>query len=330
LLAVFWTKLVVQCERGIHSDLTDKRLKDKEGNLANGGFEWFKDTPTQILPTVLEWVEHCNSQQHSIATSLYKSAEYDELAASSLDLQAGVDIDEDNSRTSLPDFFESYLGRNAELNVASYLCHSGMYFSHSLAWFLQEIREIRRLGRKEEVAEAQFIQRYVQLLKLRAQAAEQVKIGKSDDLIILKYMELVEICDRLTAHSGYLPDPKYCAIMAGISATEFKCRLVAGKQRWAELAKVTVAEINAIQNSGIRAKERMIEANLQVVVSAAKRHQNRGLELWDLIQEGVVGLGRAVDEFNPTKVYWFNPTPLIQEEINRAIRAEYQRKREER
>jgi RNA polymerase sigma factor (sigma-70 family) len=60
LLAVFWTKLVVQCEREIHNELTDKRLKDKEGNLAKGGVEWFKDTPTQILPTVLKWVEHCN------------------------------------------------------------------------------------------------------------------------------------------------------------------------------------------------------------------------------------------------------------------------------
>ncbi|PSB57834.1 hypothetical protein C7B77_06985 [Chamaesiphon polymorphus CCALA 037] len=38
----------------------DKRLKDKEGNLAKGGVEWFKDTPTQILPIVLKWVKHFN------------------------------------------------------------------------------------------------------------------------------------------------------------------------------------------------------------------------------------------------------------------------------
>jgi RNA polymerase sigma factor (sigma-70 family) len=66
LLAVFWTKLVVQCEREIHNELIDKRLKDKEGNLAKGGVEWFKETPTQILPTVLEWVKYCNLQQPSI------------------------------------------------------------------------------------------------------------------------------------------------------------------------------------------------------------------------------------------------------------------------
>ena len=70
LLAVFWTKLVVQCEREIHNELIDKRLKDNEGNVARGGVEWFKDTPTQILPTVLKWVKHCNLQKPSITTSL--------------------------------------------------------------------------------------------------------------------------------------------------------------------------------------------------------------------------------------------------------------------
>jgi T5orf172 domain/Sigma-70 region 2 len=332
LLAVFWTKLVVQCERGIHCDLTHKRLKDNEGNLAKGGVEWFKDTPTQILPTVIQWVKHCNYLQHSIPTSLYKSVECDDSAASDLDLQASVYTgeDKDNLQTSSRELLFSYIDKKASLNVIYYYLSYNNYCSKYLAQYLQDIKKIKRLGRKEEVAEAQFIQRYVQLLKLRTQAAEQVKMGKSDDLTILKYMELLEICDQLKAHEGFNPNLEYCAIMAGISTAEFKCRLVAGKQRWAELAKVTVAEINAIQNSGIRAKERMIKANLHVVVSAAKRCQNRGLELWDLIQEGVVGLGRAVDEFNPTKVYWFDPNPLIQEEINRAIRAEFQRKQEER
>ena len=63
----------------------------------------------------------------------------------------------------------------------------------------------------------------------------------------------------------------------------------------------------------------MIEANLQVVVQAAKKYQNCGLELWDLIKKGVVGLDRAVDEFDPTEVYRFNPDRLIRKEINRAI-----------
>lgn len=58
LLAAFWTKLVVPCEREIHRELADKRLADKMGRPARGGVEWFKDTPTMALPTVLKWVEH--------------------------------------------------------------------------------------------------------------------------------------------------------------------------------------------------------------------------------------------------------------------------------
>jgi hypothetical protein len=58
LLAAFWTNSVVQCERDIHLAMEDKRLTDKTGRAAKGGVEWFKDTPTRALPTVLEWVTH--------------------------------------------------------------------------------------------------------------------------------------------------------------------------------------------------------------------------------------------------------------------------------
>lgn len=58
LLAAFWTKLVVPCEREIHRELANKRLADKMGRPARGGVEWFKDTPTLTLPIVLRWVEH--------------------------------------------------------------------------------------------------------------------------------------------------------------------------------------------------------------------------------------------------------------------------------
>jgi RNA polymerase nonessential primary-like sigma factor len=198
---------------------------------------------------------------------------------------------------------------------------NNVYSRDLVRLYLQEIGRVKLLTRDEEVTESQLVQRYGQLLEIRNMAAAAVAAGESNDGIIEMYARLMNIRDQMTAQSSHRPSPERWAIAAGIDVGLLKPQIAAGKKRWAELANVTVAELEEIQLKGLAAKEHMIKANLRLVVSVAKKYQHRGLELLDLIQEGTMGLDRAVDKFDPTKGYRFSTYAYwwIRQGITRAL-----------
>ena len=92
-------------------------------------------------------------------------------------------------------------------------------------------------------------------------------------------------------------------------------------REWAELTDMPLSKFRRRLLLGRRAKEKMVQSNLRLVVSIAKKYMNRGLSFQDLIQEGSLGLIRAAEKFDHEKGYKFSTyaTWWIRQAITRAI-----------
>jgi len=138
----------------------------------------------------------------------------------------------------------------------------------------------------------------------------------------------------------YLKEIGKVPLLGGQLEVEMAQRIEAGNEAAARLAAHVLAEVEEGSGAAGRllssdqqiadrrtvrrgqlAKEALIEANLRLVVSIAKRYRNRGLAFLDLIQEGNLGLMRAVDKFDYTKGFKFSTyaTWWIRQAITRAI-----------
>jgi RNA polymerase primary sigma factor/RNA polymerase nonessential primary-like sigma factor len=146
---------------------------------------------------------------------------------------------------------------------------------------------------------------------VRAEARELD--GEGD--LVRQYLNQIAATPLLTAQQEVDLSKR---IEAGLYAAELLRQASEGER---ELSADESRRLQTVVSDGQRAKDHMIRANLRLVVSVAKKHSHRGLPLLDVIQEGNLGLIRAVEKFDYAKGYKFSTYAMwwIRQAIDRGI-----------
>jgi RNA polymerase primary sigma factor len=172
-------------------------------------------------------------------------------------------------------------------------------------------------------------------LEPRAFVDEAEELGELEEEVLEAYAHEHELDDEEMAHlraeleergveviSTPHAEPVARAVAPVSGATDSLTLFMNEAGRYPLLtAAEEVALAKRVERGDVAAKERMINSNLRLVVSIAKRYQGHGLQLGDLIQEGVIGLNRAVEKFDWRKGFKFSTyaTWWIRQACQRAV-----------
>ena len=183
-----------------------------------------------------------------------------------------------------------------------------------LRLYLQDIGRVDLLTAEEEVVLSRLVQQYERLKREERQLA-------GDHPAIARLLCLEELQQREANHLSHWPTRHEWARSAELSLQELNQDLNRGYEAWAALIATDSRELQQRLRQGRKARDRMIQANLRLVVAVAKKYQNRGMELLDLVQEGTLGLERAVEKFDSTRGFRFSTYSYwwIRQGMTRAI-----------
>ena len=204
---------------------------------------------------------------------------------------------------------------------------STRFVTDSIGYYLSNIGRVPLLTGEDEIDLAKKVQTLKTLIKSVTESNElSESLAIKSDFNFKENISYKDLKDNTNPEKSFENDLKESIYSGNENFSKIEkqskdsfAKLIASLERYFKIYKKH-DEWKKLKR-GLKARDKMMEANLRLVVSVAKKYQNQGLELLDLIQEGTIGLERAVDKFDPKMGYKFSTYAYwwIRQGMTRAI-----------
>ena len=307
-------------------------------------YELYKEGKQRLSDVMLDFVDQEALDKQAIATPVKPAKAKPEESQEEATIDGVIDDENDDDEEDDEDEVEEQGPSGPDLAAVE-----------------ESFRQLATLYQKYLKAQDKYGRHHKSVIKLRADMAKifmQVKFPARmlDHLIdrlrhtVSQTRDLERVIMEMAVFRSRMPKMVFLKSFAENEANpRWLMPIVKGKQKWVPALKEQAAEIKTVQErlarieqdsrltiaelkdinrqmsigeaKARRAKKEMVEANLRLVISIAKKYTNRGLQFLDLIQEGNIGLMKAVDKFEYRRGYKFSTyaTWWIRQAITRSI-----------